>query len=161
MLALPFGRQHAPTVGETAPTSREVSLQRWWGLRRDATLGRCCSKDNVWDSRAHSRRNHARDWLAGAARGSILRGDAIREEQEPEVSSCRRQRRSTSPRSACCSCSRRGVGVAERPPALESHDEVDLDDSTDDPVGRRIDDVLTTAQTFDDVAGFGLGISAL
>ena len=43
---------------------------------------------------------------------------------------------------------------AEQPPALESNDEVDLDDSTDDPVGRRIDDVLTTAQTFD-VAGFG------
>ena len=29
-----------------------------------------------------------------------------------------------------------------------------VDDQTEDPVGRRIDDVLTTAQTFD-VAGFG------
>ena len=45
------------------------------------------------DRRAHSRRNHACDWLAGVAREGISRGDAIREEGEPEVSSCRRQRR--------------------------------------------------------------------
>ena len=41
---------------------------------------------------------------------------------------------------------------------LEPNNEVQemqqLDEPTDDPVGRRIDDVLTTAQTFD-VAGFG------
>ena len=43
-------------------------------------------------------------------------------------------------------------------PVLESNDEVqsmEVDDPADDPVGRRIDDVPTTAQTFN-VAGFGM-----
>ena len=49
------------------------------------------------------------------------------------------------------------AAVAERPPALESNNEGDVD-CTDDPVGRRIDDVFTTAQTFN-VAGLILARS--
>ena len=52
---------------------------------------------------------------------------------------------------------RGAAAAAAADPVLESNDEVQdmqLDNPTDDPVGRRIDDVLTTAQTFD-VAGFG------
>ena len=73
-------------------------------------------------------------------------------------------RRKGSARTEKASAARRGeaasadgdAAVAEEP-VLESNDEpqgMQLDDATDDPVGRRIDDVLTTAQTFD-VAGFG------
>ena len=64
-------------------------------------------------------------------------------------------RRKGSARTEKASAARRGeaasadgdAAVAEEP-VLESNDEpqgMQLDDATDDPVGRRIDDVLTTA----------------
>ena len=51
-------------------------------------------------------------------------------------------------RSQASSC--RSSSLLANEPLLESNDDVQPmqdDDSTDDPIGRRIDDVLTTAQT--------------
>ena len=135
MLALPFGRQHAPTVGETAPTSRDRGLSPALvgpPARRHARSTRemLCSKDIVGQARTLTAQPCAR----------LARRCGVRKYFTRRCHSRRTRTRSVKLLPAAKAVDL-GVermlqlqrAVAERPPALESHDEVDLDDSTDDP----------------------------